>query len=844
VPKLIGALVVAGVLAAGVALPFIGGFGLVAKHYADKFQNTTCNLQETPPPQKTEVFANDGKTLIATIFKQDRQPIPLTQVPKSLQQALIATEDRRFLSHHGVDMRGLIRSAVSTSGGDTQGGSTLTMQYVKQIRYYQAGDDPKKQADAIAQNLNRKIEDAKCALYIEGTRHESKAQILDNYLNIAFFGENSYGIETAARTYFDKTTSQLTLPESAMLVGLLRAPTQYDPFINPDAARGRRDEVLQNLVSVGDLTQVEADKYKATPVSLATTAPPQVKEGCANAPSAVLNVGFFCDYAVNWMLKNKAVTEAQLQTGGLKIVTTLDANLQNSMQRKLQGQLSTKADMAAIMPVVDPHTGDVLAMATSKQYNTSGKGGTTTLPIFTSYTAQGASTYKLFPLLAALSTGVPTDWPLQTPTGPYQWTACSNDNGKVYNGDANESYNPGGNLTMHDATIKSSNTFFVGLADQLFGCNLQPIIDMAEKLGMNSFAQPSGERGVDVAQSILKYGRATLLTLGDIATSPLELTSAYAAVADDGRYNAPSPIKSITSNTGQPMRVPRSPGQQVVSPQVARQAVQILTGDTQSPGTSTDAFASWYAAHPGLEISGKTGTAPGIDPKTGKDDKNGALWFVGMTPKLVATTALVNLDNPSRPASGLPGVADPGVNAYGEYAAKVWINALSPSLSSQSWSWPSPDQVNGDPVPDVRYLAPADARRELKRAGYKMAILGGSDGLNCASSVSPGEIAFYGPSIALKGSTITVCVSSGVRQQIYVYVPPPPPPTPPPTHGGGTGSGHGGHSSAPPSGGGHSSGGGGGGGGTGGGHGGGGGGGGGGGHGGGHTAKPSPPNPG
>jgi membrane peptidoglycan carboxypeptidase len=471
-------------------------------------------------------------------------------------------------------------------------------------------------------------------------------------------------------------------------------------------------------------------------------------------------------------------------------------------------------------------------MATSKKYDTSGKGGTTTLPIFTSYTAQAASTYKLFPLLAALSTGVPSGWQLQTPNGPYQWTACSEDNGKVLNGDANEFYNPGGNLTMDEATIKSSNTFFVGIADQLFGCNLQPIIDMAARLGMKSLSQPTGERGVDVAQSILKYGRATLLTLGDIATSPLELTSAYAAVANDGRYNAPSPIKSITSSTGQPMQVPRTPGQQVVSPQVARQAVQILTGDTQAPGTSTDAFASWYAAHPGLQISGKTGTAPGIDPKTGKDDKNGALWFVGMTPKLVATTALVNLDNPSRPASGLPGVPDPGVNAYGAYAAKVWINALSPTLGTQSWSWPSPDQVNGDPVPNVTNLSPADARRELKRSGYTMAVLGGADGLNCASPVPPGEIAFYGPSIAPKGATITVCVSSGVKQQIYVYVPPPPPPVVHPTHN----PGHGGGSSSAPTGGGHSSGGGGGGGN--------GGGGGGNGHGGGNTKKPSPPNPG
>ncbi|HEY2297499.1 MAG TPA: transglycosylase domain-containing protein [Jatrophihabitans sp.] len=775
--KLLGALIVAGVLGAGVLLPFVGGAGLVAKHYADKFENTTCNLQETPPPEKTQIYASDGKTLIATIFKQDRQPIPLKDVPKPLVDALVATEDRRFYSHHGVDMRGLIRSAISTSSGDTQGGSTLTMQYVKQIRYYQAGDNPKKQADAIAQNLNRKIEDAKCALYLEGTKHESKATILDNYLNIAFFGENSYGIETAARTYFDKSASQLTLPESAMLVGLLRAPTQYDPFINPEAARQRRDQVLDNMVSYGKLTAGQAARLKSTPVSLATTAPPQVREGCANAASSVQNVGFFCDYAVNWLLDHKAVTESQMQTGGLKIVTTLDAKLQNSMQQRLHSMLSTKAPMAAIMPVVDPHTGDVLAMSTTKRYDTSGRGGTTTLPIFTSYTAQAASTYKLFPLLVALSTGVDKGWQMQTPTGPYQWKNCPPDNGTVLNGDANEFYNPGGNLTMRDATIKSSNTFFVGMADQLFSCQLQPIIQMAQKLGIQSFGRPSSEPHTTVGQSILQFQRATRLTLGDIETSPLELTSAYAAVANDGRYNAPSPIKSVTTSKGEPIRVPRTPSRQVISPQVAREAVQIMEGDTQAPGTSATSFATWYQSHPDLLISGKTGTAPGVSPRTHQADKNGALWFAGMTPNYVATTALINLDRPSNPASGLPGVTDAADNAYGGEAAKFWIAALAPTLQHKAWTWPSADAVNGDPVPSVVGYSPADARRLLKRDGYKMQLLGAADGLSCASTQPIGQIAYSGPSIAPRGATITVCPSSGIRQDLYVYVPPPPPPT-------------------------------------------------------------------
>jgi membrane peptidoglycan carboxypeptidase len=210
---------------------------------------------------------------------QNRSPVALSQVPPIVEQALVATEDRRFYSHHGVDLRGLIRAAVNNvRGGGTQGGSTLTMQYVKQLRYYQARTDAERQA-AVQPDVDRKIRDAQCALDLEKTT--SKAQILQKYLNIAFFGENSYGIAVAAQTYFAVPVSKLTVPQSALLIGLLQAPSLFDPFIDPRAARARRDVVIDNLADVGDISRAQATAYAATPLRIAGQRPPPVRNGCS-----------------------------------------------------------------------------------------------------------------------------------------------------------------------------------------------------------------------------------------------------------------------------------------------------------------------------------------------------------------------------------------------------------------------------------------------------------------------------------------------------------------------------------------------------------------------------------
>jgi membrane peptidoglycan carboxypeptidase len=642
------------------------------------------------------------------------------------------------------------------------------MQYVKQMRYYQAGDDLAKQRAAIAQTLQRKMEDAKCALDLEGPRHKTKDDILDSYLNIAFFGEHAYGIETAAETYFNTTTSQLTLGQSALLVGLLRAPDGYDPFVHPVEAKQRRNEVLQNLVAVGKLSQRVADQQKALGLGLATQSPPRVKEGCANADSQIPNVEFFCDYAVTWLKNVNGLTDAQLQTGGLKIITTLNPTIQTDAQNRIAKAVPASSPMTAILPVVDPGSGDVLAMATSKRYG-SGKGATEQ-PLFTTQTAFGASTYKLFPLLTALQTGIPADFPLTTvgSTGKFLPTLCPGKS-TVVNGDANVPYKR--TETLQSATAKSSNTYYVALADNVFQCHLQPIVDLMKRLGMSNMDEASDLPGRSWAQAVTDKQRAQQLVLGSIPTSALQLAGAYGAVADGGRFNKPAPILSISNSAGSAIHLARTPGTQVLAPQVAAQAVKILKGDTKGQGTSASVFDKWYTDG-GSVVAGKTGTNVSI-----KNNENSSVWFVGMTPHYVAASGVINFDKLFLPSSGLPGQKTGA--AYGDYAAKIWLDALGPDLKKTTWDWPPPDSIAGEQdVPVLTGLDLEKARKELTARGFSMRMLDAADQLLCPNQDAPLEtVGYYGPHRAEAGATITVCQSSGVQQLYKAPVIQAPPPT-------------------------------------------------------------------
>src|SRR5881398_3106509 len=252
---------VAGILMAGMLLPIVGGIGLIARAGANDFESLPSVLKESPLPQVSRILAADGST-IATFYAEDRVAAPLTQVPDVMQKALIAIEDVRFYEHHGVDFKGSLRALLhnSSSGSVQQGGSTITQQYVKNMLIESGAPD------ATADTLARKAREARYALALEKTL--TKQEILERYLNIAYFGDGAYGVGTAAHHYFGRPADRLSLAQAALLAGLVQSPEAYDPALHPQAARERRDIVLGQMLKYHFIEPDEYSTALATPVRL------------------------------------------------------------------------------------------------------------------------------------------------------------------------------------------------------------------------------------------------------------------------------------------------------------------------------------------------------------------------------------------------------------------------------------------------------------------------------------------------------------------------------------------------------------------------------------------------
>ncbi|MFE9299091.1 transglycosylase domain-containing protein [Streptomyces niveus] len=605
--KFLGVSVLAGAVLAGIALPAFGVLGLAAKGTVEGFDEIPANLKTPPLSQRTTILDKDGGP-IATVYSRDRTVVPLTDISPYMQKAIVAIEDSRFYEHGAVDLKGVLRAANrnAQSGGVSQGASTLTQQYVKNVFVEEAGDDPDKVAQATQQTIGRKIRELKFAIQVE--EELGKKKILENYLNITFFGQQAYGIEAASHRYFSKSAKNLKLEEAALLAGIVQSPSRYDPVNDTEEATKRRNTVIQRMADVKDISQAEADKAKKTEIDLKVSRP---KNGCI---TAVKGAGFFCDYVRKVFLTDPAFGKTQedrakvWNQGGLTVRTTLDPQAQESAQESIKTHVYKSDEVATALSIVEPGTGKVLAMGQSRPYG-GGKNETYMNLSVDEDMGGGAgyqpgSTFKPIVAAAALEQGIqPTqsyaspyqmDYPspVQTCKGP--WT----DKGVPVE---NENESEVGPYGMKEATAKSVNTYYVQLISQIGVC---PVTELARKMGVER------ANGQPIQQ-------VPSITLGTQEMSPLTMASGYATFANRGTYCTPIAIESITGPNGKEMDVPKTDCTRAMSQKTADTINTLLEGVVED-GTGQEA---------GL------GSRPSAG-KTGTTDFRLAAWFVGYTPNM------------------------------------------------------------------------------------------------------------------------------------------------------------------------------------------------------------------
>ncbi|MFF8291359.1 transglycosylase domain-containing protein [Streptomyces sp. NPDC016309] len=678
--KFVGVSVLAGAVLAGIALPAAGALGLAAKGTVQGFDEIPANLKRPPLSQRTTILDSRGGQ-IATVYSRDRTVVDLKDISPYMQKAIVAIEDSRFYEHGAVDLKGVLRALNrnAQSGGVAQGASTLTQQYVKNVFVEEAGDDPDKVAEATQQTLGRKIQELKYAIQVE--EELGKKKILENYLNITFFGQQAYGIEAAAQRYFSKRAKSLTLEESAMLAGIVQSPSRYDPVNDVQEATKRRNVVLTRMAAVGDISEAEAQRAKATPITLKVSKP---KNGCI---TAVDGAGFFCDYVREVFLsdpvfgKNREERSKVWNRGGLTIKTTLDPQAQKSAQESIKDHVYQTDKVATAVTMVQPGTGKIMAMGQSRPYGfgknetqinysvNKGMGGS-------NYGFPTGSTFKPFVAAAALEQGKP---PTQMYPSPYEMpypSSVSTCSGSPWRnqGDTveNENESEVGPYALKDAMAKSVNTYFVQMIGEIGMC---PVVEMTDKLNV---VMGNDEKLPEKPSS---------LTLGSDGISPLNMAAAYAAFANRGTYCTPTAIESIRTADGKSLKVPKSECAKAMSERTADTINSLLRGVIDS-GTGQEAGLS------SRDNAGKTGTT----------DARKNAWFVGYTPNL----------------SGAVWVGDPSQDVQMEYitiGGRYHDKVFGGKVPGPIWKDAMTGALDGREAPDFVRVTIPDAPKDGKGKG-------------------------------------------------------------------------------------------------------------------------------
>ncbi|MBN3932467.1 transglycosylase domain-containing protein [Streptomyces verrucosisporus] len=685
--KFLGVSVLSGAVLAGIALPVAGGLGLAAKGTVESFDEIPMDFKRPPLSQKNRILDSEGN-LIATDYYRDRTVVPLKKISPTMRKAIVAIEDSRFYEHGAIDLKSVMRALNRNAqqGGVAEGGSTLTQQYVKNVFVEQAGDDQEKVAEATQQTIGRKIQELKYAIRIE--EELSKEQILENYLNITFFGQQAYGIEAAARRYFSKNAADLELHEAALLAGLVQSPTYYDPVNYPDRAVKRRNIVLNRMAETGAAGKADVAAAKKKDLGLKVSKP---RSGCI---TSVDRAGFFCDYVRKVILSDPVFGKTEEERkdlwkrGGLTVRTTLSPKAQKASADAATSMVYEDDPVATAVVQVEPGTGRILSMAQSRPYGLDQNKNQTLLNLSVDNDMGGStsgfqvgSTFKPIVAAAAMAEGISpastykSDWKTSFKEG--EFTVCGN---KPYGSKEwsvqNELESEKGTWDMTGALSKSINTYFVDLGQKVGLCD---IVKMAEKMGVK---RGDGE----------SLEQRPAMILGGQNSSPLTMAAAYATFANRGTYCSPVAIEKITDADGKKLPVPRTKCERAMSEHIADSVNKMLKGVVED-GTGTRAGLT------DRDNAGKTGTTDGR-----KD-----AWFVGYTPNL--STAVWVGDDVGTPMEMYD------LTIGGRYYGKVCGGCLPGPI----WKTAMRGALKGEPVEsfnDVRVpRADTDDKKDRDRGG-------------------------------------------------------------------------------------------------------------------------------
>lgn len=799
--------VLMGVIGAGLFIPVVGAAGTVAREGVGLFEELPGDLEANPLAQQSRILAADG-TLLATPAKENRIIVDLEDIAPVMREAQLAIEDDRFYEHGGLDLRGLARALVSNATSDTtQGGSTLTQQYVKlslqdeALRNSDAEALQRLQARSGVEGYVRKLRELKYAVTLE--QRLTKDEILEGYLNTAFYGDRTYGVEAAARHYFGVRAKDLNLAQAATLAGVVRAPSITDPVNNPANSVARRNTVLDRMYEQGRISEEAWREARASELELDVT---DSQRSCLNSSDP-----YFCDYVTEWLLQNPglgATREERLErltTGGLTVETTLDPEL-SELVRETAEQFTPRGNefkLASAAAMVEPGTGHVLAIGQSSEYaitESSDRMTATSVNWSVDNRFGGSSGFqigsvaKAFTLVSALDNGIPIEATLSVrepglvddtgtwvdnpedpqrpapgsdtrPAGIFfpedfqEGCTFANEYWAVTNAE-NANHDP--QIPLRKATSASVNTAFATLASQVGTCNIR---DTMAQMGLHR-----ADGGT--------YGEyPTDFVLGSDEASPLTVASAYATIASGGTYCEPVPVTRVVNSEGEEIPLEMPECEEVIDPDVAAGVAELMQEVVSMRGSG------WRAVLDGdRPAGGKTGTA----------DESKHTWFAGFTPQLSSAVWI-----------GSPGakydddlkdftIGDVYVEGwlYGsKVAAPMWKVLMDQALEGEPverFDEPSDVVLFGEEVtvPGLRGYEADDALVELGElglAGEIVRIASGSPEGTVAYTV-PGE----GRSVR-SGTVVQVFVSNGFaapapRPSVPAPAPSPAPaPAPPPS---------------------------------------------------------------